>query len=125
MWASLVRLKSYDWDRFGPPETTVAYLTTSAGATRSKDWAEAIDDDSEPLSGLNSPSGENGFGMPIVMGSQPTKKALERFPRAMRVLNLKPYTHKSQEGQPLVLGGGSGNALRKGPRSTLLLRNKG
>lgn len=81
LWVSHVRISKGGWSRFGAQETIVAYLTMPDGVTRSKGWTKT-DDEDEGMSSFDDSSGENGFGMPIVIGSQPTKKTLERFPRA-------------------------------------------
>lgn len=70
-------------------------------------------------------SEEVGFGTPIDLSETPTKEELQGFPRAMKLLDLKPHMHESQDGEALELGWSDG-ALDGdgGPRSTLLLRNK-
>lgn len=125
LWTSHVRISNDYVAHFGGEETIIAYLTMPDGVARSKNWTKIDEEYDEDMGLFDESSGENGFGMPIVMGSQRTKKALERFPRTMKLLNLKTHVHKSQKDEPLVLGGGSESALRKSPRPTLLLRNKG
>lgn len=102
---------------FGQPETIVACLTMPDLAARSQYWQET---------GAEDKASTNGLGKPINLGTPPTQKSLDRFQRAMKILDLKAYAHQSlesQECEPLVLGS-DGVALEEGPRPMLLLRNQ-
>lgn len=66
-------------------DTNNIRLTLPESKSKQHQWVNYDQDYAEHL--------DTGFGIPVQPGSQPTERSLQRFPRAMKILGLKPTIH--------------------------------
>lgn len=100
IWRSNVRLPQSDadfWDAYEAPDTTVTYLTMPNHQPRSERWYISEGEMESGIFGC-----ESGYGVPVVPGQPPSAKSLRRFARAMKILDLEVFVHKSQQGHILT-----------------------
>jgi hypothetical protein len=71
-------------------DTTLAYLTLSKVAERSKQWQRDPTDD-----GFQST--RTGYGFAVAIDQHATSREIQNLNRAMKILDLKVYVHESQE----------------------------
>ncbi|KAK6441865.1 hypothetical protein LTR95_001896 [Oleoguttula sp. CCFEE 5521] len=98
VWTSHVRLDREKWrHNYDAAHTIVAYLTLPDPYQRELRW-EMSEDDREcgPWTGC-----ESGYGIPVKLIGHPTPASLQRFARAMNILDLKVFEHESQAGPPV------------------------
>nr|OQO20129.1 hypothetical protein B0A51_11570 [Rachicladosporium sp. CCFEE 5018] len=98
VWTSDVRLDRHHWRHDEPAHTTVTYLTLPARPQREFEWVTSAFEDEYPG---ECASISTGHGIPIELGKTPSAASLRRFPRAIELLDLKVFLHKTQAGRPL------------------------
>lgn len=109
--------------------TTVSYLMLPDSRDRSECWNHETD----RRYGLPD-QGESGYGIPVTNAERPSERSLRRFSRALRILDLEVFVHRSQQGvslgvpRPRKTLEGSGRKRRpyaagQWPQLTLLARS--
>lgn len=70
--------------------TTIAYLTLSNVAERSKQWERGVTEDDDG-------SMRTAYGFAVAMDQHAIAREIQNLNRAMRILNLDVYVHESQQ----------------------------
>lgn len=126
IWLSNVCMGTSSKD--DPVNTTVTYLILPDRVVHSKVWERHMSED-----GYDEPNYESGYGMTVSMDQRATPKDVQKFKRAMNVLELEPFIHKTQSQKKAL---SLASTKQKGktpalvgkaayfPRPMLLIRNK-
>lgn len=128
LWLSTVCLGSSE--RFyGEAETTIAYLTLPGREERSEKWDHFEMEDELPY-GYGRPTCNSDCGMAVTMEPHTNPEEVQRFKRAMKVLELEFFLHDTQQQKnPLSLTStattpGADDTAASYPRPMFLVRTQ-
>jgi hypothetical protein len=105
IWHSFARMphsenSQYGSD-YGAPQATITYLTLPDTATKCRRWQNS--DPNAWNARTSTPDHiENGFGAAVEICKQPSAEELDRFSKALKFLDLKPFAHSSQKEDPVL-----------------------